>query len=75
VALARALVHRPRILLADEPTGNLDAEAGRNIMGLLARLHREGQTIVMVTHDDSVAAYADRVLLLADGRLQAARSA
>jgi len=72
VALARALVHKPRVLFADEPTGNLDAEAGRKIMDLLKELHHEGQTIVMVTHDSGVARYADRVLLLADGRLQPA---
>jgi len=72
VALARALVHKPRVLFADEPTGNLDAEAGRKIMDLLKELHHEGQTIVMGTHDSGVARYADRVLLLADGRLQPA---
>jgi lipoprotein-releasing system ATP-binding protein len=70
VALARALVHRPRVLFADEPTGNLDAEAGRKIMDLLKELHGDGQTIVMVTHDPGVAQYADRVLLLSNGRLQ-----
>ncbi len=69
VAIARALVHRPRILLADEPTGNLDAESGASIMALLKELHRAGQTIVMVTHDPSCAAYADRVLLLQEGKL------
>jgi lipoprotein-releasing system ATP-binding protein len=72
VAVARALVHRPRVLFADEPTGNLDAEAGANIMQLLRTLHREGQTIVMVTHDAQIAQYADRVLRLEDGRLTAA---
>jgi ABC-type lipoprotein export system ATPase subunit len=70
VAIARGLVHKPRILFADEPTGNLDAEAGRNIMDLLSGLHRDGQTVVMVTHDASIAAYADRVLVLENGRLQ-----
>jgi lipoprotein-releasing system ATP-binding protein len=72
VAIARALVHKPAILFADEPTGNLDAEAGTNIMSILIRLHGEGQTIVMVTHDPAIAQYADRVLALKDGRLQAA---
>lgn len=72
VAIARALVHHPKILFADEPTGNLDAEAGTNIMKLLAELHREGQTIVMVTHDPSVAAYADRTLVLENGVLRGA---
>jgi lipoprotein-releasing system ATP-binding protein len=69
VAIARALVHRPRVLFADEPTGNLDAESGRNILSLLSDLHREGQTIVMVTHDSGVAHHADRVLRLEGGRL------
>ncbi|MBU0638583.1 MAG: ABC transporter ATP-binding protein [Planctomycetes bacterium] len=72
LAIARALVHKPRVLFADEPTGNLDAEAGANIMSLLKGLHDGGQTIVMVTHDPSVAAYADRILLLEDGNLHAA---
>jgi lipoprotein-releasing system ATP-binding protein len=70
VAIARALIHRPALLLADEPTGNLDAGAGRNIMELLKDLHADGQAIVMVTHDDAVAAYADRVLALEKGELR-----
>ncbi|MBI5865306.1 MAG: ATP-binding cassette domain-containing protein [Planctomycetes bacterium] len=70
VAIARALVHHPRVLLADEPTGNLDAEAGANIMRILCGLRGEGQTIVMVTHDPTIAANADRVLVLERGRLR-----
>jgi lipoprotein-releasing system ATP-binding protein len=71
VAIARALMNSPKILFADEPTGNLDAETGRQIMGLLERLHREhGQTIVLVTHDRSLARQADRVLVLRDGKLE-----
>lgn len=70
VAIARALVHRPQILFADEPTGNLDAEAGAALMGLLKELHGEGQTILMVTHDSGVAAQADRILKLEHGRLR-----
>jgi ABC-type lipoprotein export system ATPase subunit len=70
VAIARALIHKPRILFADEPTGNLDAAAGAELMALLKRLHAEGQTIVMVTHDPSVAAQADRILRLEDGQLR-----
>jgi lipoprotein-releasing system ATP-binding protein len=70
VAIARALVHKPQILFADEPTGNLDAEAGANIMSILKGLHREGQTIVMVTHDPGIAEHADRVLVLESGRLR-----
>ena len=71
VAIARALVHKPAVLLADEPTGNLDAEAGGKILALLSELHREGQTIVMVTHDPGLAEAADRVLHLENGRLKA----
>ena len=72
VAIARALVHHPKILFADEPTGNLDAEAGANIMSILSKLHHEGQTIVLVTHDPGIAEFADRTLVLDNGRLQAA---
>lgn len=71
VAIARALVHKPDVLLADEPTGNLDAENGASLMALLKGLHRDGQTIVMVTHDTGVAQYADRTLFLERGRLRA----
>ncbi len=70
VAIARALVHQPAILFADEPTGNLDAEAGAGVMTLLKELHAEGQTIVMVTHDPSVASQSDRILRLETGRLR-----
>ena len=71
VAIARALMNSPRVLFADEPTGNLDAETGRQIMTVLEKLHREkGQTIVMVTHDRSLARQADRVLVLKDGRME-----
>lgn len=70
VAIARALVHRPPVLLADEPTGNLDAESGRAIMNLLAALHADGQTLVLVTHDPAVAAFADRQMVLTQGRLE-----
>src|SRR5881275_2200093 len=71
VAIARALMNAPRVLFADEPTGNLDADTGRQIMGVLEKLHQErGQTIVMVTHDRSLARQADRVLVLKDGKLE-----
>ena len=71
-AIARALVARPRILLADEPTGNLDAQTGREIMDLLNSLNEKDQlTIVMVTHDASVANTAHRVVRLADGQIEA----
>jgi putative ABC transport system ATP-binding protein len=69
VAIARALVKEPALLLADEPTGNLDSVAADEIMALLKRLRREGQTIVMVTHDPRMAGYADRVVFLKDGRV------
>jgi len=69
VAIARALANNPRILLADEPTGNLDSKTGTQIMDLLADLHQEGRTIVMVTHDAKTAAYADRVVTISDGRI------
>ena len=68
VALARALANRPAVLLADEPTGNLDTEAARQVLGLLAAQHAGGQTVVMVTHDPRVGAAADRLLVMEDGR-------
>ena len=70
VACARALASRPEIIFADEPTGNLDSRSGAEVLGFLRRSVRElGQTIVMVTHDPNAAAYADRVLFLADGHI------
>jgi lipoprotein-releasing system ATP-binding protein len=69
VAIARALANRPRVLLADEPTGNLDATTGREILSVLKTLNQEGQTIVMVTHDSQVAACAHRTISLVDGRI------
>ena len=69
VAIARAIVNRPRILLADEPTGNLDSRTGADIMKLLLNLNREGATVVMVTHSAEYARYAGRMLLLSDGQL------
>lgn len=69
VAIARALGNGPDLLLADEPTGNLDAKTGREILDLLKERHEAGLTIVMVTHDPKVAAYADRVVELEDGRI------
>jgi putative ABC transport system ATP-binding protein len=69
VALARALINRPPVLLADEPTGNLDTESTRDVLALLRRYHAAGQTIVLVTHDARVASSADRVLTMRDGRI------
>ena len=67
VAIARALVNDPSILLADEPTGNLDSATSNEIMGLFKELHRQGQTVVMVTHEPDIAANAERVVTLRDG--------
>lgn len=70
VAIARALINRPAILLADEPTGNLDSGTGNEIMKLFARLHESGNTIVLVTHDSGVASHAKRVIHLRDGKIE-----
>ena len=70
VAIARALVNNPSILLADEPTGNLDSKTGIEIMGLFARLHEGGNTIVLVTHEADVAAYAHRAVHIRDGQVE-----
>jgi putative ABC transport system ATP-binding protein len=69
VALARALVNRPAVLLADEPTGNLDSQSTQEVLALLRRHHERGQTILLVTHDARVAAVADRVVTMRDGRI------
>jgi len=70
VAIARALVNNPSILLADEPTGNLDSKTGTEIMALFARLHQAGNTIVLVTHEADVAAFAHRVIHVRDGQVE-----
>jgi ABC-type lipoprotein export system ATPase subunit len=73
VAVARALINDPALILADEPTGNLDAASGAEVMRLLLGLHAEGRTVVLVTHDQAVAALAPRQIVLRDGRVAAAR--
>jgi putative ABC transport system ATP-binding protein len=71
VAIARALVNDPALILADEPTGNLDSKNGTDVMDMLATLHREGATVVMVTHSPARAAHAGRIVHLLDGRIVA----
>src|SRR5437763_16827101 len=70
VAVARALVNNPAILLADEPTGNLDTATGNEIMGLFERLHTQGNTIVLVTHEHDIALHAHRVIHIRDGKVE-----
>ena len=70
VAIARALVCNPSIILADEPTGNLDSETGTEIMNILDGLHKKGNTIILVTHEDSIAEHANRILRLKDGLIE-----
>lgn len=69
VAIARALINHPSVILADEPTGNLDSKTSNEIMDLLTELHQQGQTIVMVTHENDIAAYAQRVITMKDGQV------
>ncbi len=73
VAIARALVNQPSILLADEPTGNLDSVTSEEIMQVFADLHRGGQTVIMVTHEPDIAAHAERTVVLRDGRVESDR--
>ena len=69
VAIARALINNPKVIFADEPTGNLDSKTSVEIMQLLTELHRQGNTVVMVTHEDDIAAYAKRVIRMRDGQI------
>ena len=69
VAIARALVNNPKIILADEPTGNLDSKVGDEIMGFFTQLNNEGVTIVLVTHEPDIAAFAKRIVMFKDGNI------
>ena len=69
VAIARSLVNRPPVLLADEPTGNLDSKSSREIIEMIRQLHRAGNTIILITHDPGIAEQADRVLSISDGKI------
>lgn len=69
VAIARALINDPAVILADEPTGNLDTKSGDEVMALLESLNKEGKTVIIVTHDDDIAAHAHRVIRITDGKI------
>ncbi len=73
VAIARALVNKPSIILADEPTGNLDSKTGEEIMSIFNRIHEAGNTIVMVTHEEYIAEHSNRIIRLLDGRIESDR--
>ena len=70
VAIARALANDPAVILADEPTGNLDSQSGAEILGILDGLHQQGKTLIIVTHDDEIASRAQRIIRLRDGRIE-----
>jgi putative ABC transport system ATP-binding protein len=70
VAIARALVNNPSLILADEPTGNLDTNTGRDIMKIFERLHQQGNTIIIITHEHDIATYADRIIYIRDGGIE-----
>jgi len=70
VAIARAIAQAPPIILADEPTGNLDSGSSKEIMGILKELHEDGRTVIIITHDNEIAAQARRVIKIMDGRIE-----
>ena len=70
VAIARALVNKPSILFADEPTGNLDSKTGADVMNLFKELNRNGQTIILITHEDSIARQSNRIITIRDGLIK-----
>ncbi len=67
VAIARSLANNPEVILADEPTGNLDSKTGETVMKFLSNLNKQGKTIIMVTHEEDIAEYAERIIVLRDG--------
>ena len=73
VAIARAIAQAPPIILADEPTGNLDSASSREIMGILRELHEEGRTVILITHDNEIAEQAKRVIKIKDGKIESDR--
>ena len=70
VAIARAIAQAPPVILADEPTGNLDSHSTQEILGILKELHGEGRTVILITHDNEIAAQAKRVIKIKDGRIE-----
>ena len=70
VAIARAVANRPRVLLADEPTGALDTHTGNEIIALFCRLHEQGNTVILVTHEHDIALYANRIIHIRDGAIE-----
>ena len=70
VAVARAIVNRPRLILADEPTGNLDTKTSHEIMALFDEIHKQGNTIILVTHEEDIALHARRIIRLRDGKIE-----
>ena len=70
VAIARAIAARPPVILADEPTGNLDSRSTQEIMEVLKELHRSGRTVILITHDDEIAAQVNRVIRIKDGKVE-----